>query len=208
MNKLLNKNIVNKKIFFIRHGETKYNKENRCQGVLDSSLTKKGIEQAERNGILLNDILKNVVNLDIAFFSSPLGRTKNTSEIIIDNLKEKNIKVIYDSRIKEVNLGKWGGKTVNWILEQNRSLNSSNFSWYFNSPNGESFKDTKIRAIEFIDYISNLKENNIVIVSHGLFGIVFRSILLNMDYDECLNLKAPQNGIYYIYKDKSKFMKS
>ncbi|NET23734.1 MAG: histidine phosphatase family protein, partial [Okeania sp. SIO1H5] len=39
---------MHKKIWVIRHGETVWNRQGRYQGFLDSPLTEKGIQQAQR----------------------------------------------------------------------------------------------------------------------------------------------------------------
>jgi broad specificity phosphatase PhoE len=37
-------------VYLVRHGETQWNREGRCQGVTDIPLTEKGIQQAEALG--------------------------------------------------------------------------------------------------------------------------------------------------------------
>ncbi|HAM31511.1 MAG TPA: histidine phosphatase family protein, partial [Erysipelotrichaceae bacterium] len=37
---------MKKKVYLVRHGQTEFNVQKRCQGWKDSPLTKKGIEQA------------------------------------------------------------------------------------------------------------------------------------------------------------------
>ena len=62
------------KIYFIRHGETIWNTEKRFQGSSNSPLTELGRNQALKLGKRLKNT--NFTN----FYSSPLGRTIETSQ--------------------------------------------------------------------------------------------------------------------------------
>jgi broad specificity phosphatase PhoE len=68
-------------IYLLRHGETEWNTQGRYHGTLDSPLTRRGRKQAEDVGRLLSAILK---GRNVAFYISPLGRTRETAEIICD----------------------------------------------------------------------------------------------------------------------------
>ena len=80
MNKLKqkskNNSIPHIPFYFVRHGQTDWNKENKVMGQIDIPLNEIGIEQA-------NVIAEKMTNLDIShIFASPLKRTIQTSEII------------------------------------------------------------------------------------------------------------------------------
>lgn len=195
-----------KKIYLLRHGETEFNREGRCQGILDSPLTDKGREQAESNGKLLNELLRDVSTENMKFYSSPLGRTRESTKIVLNELENKNIKILYDEDIQEGNLGEWGGRKVKDILSENPNMDFSNFSWYFNSPKGENYFDIEKRCSKFLKKVEKLKEENIVIISHGLLGIVLRAVLLDLEYEDILNFTVPQNGLFLINNGKMKFI--
>ena len=61
-------------IYLLRHGETLWNVEGRFQGRLDSPLTARGVQQAERCGRKLAATLGQVD----AVVASPLGRVRQT----------------------------------------------------------------------------------------------------------------------------------
>jgi len=65
-------------IYLLRHGETEWNTAGRFQGVLDSPLTSKGIVQAE----VAARRLAHVAPAIHAMFSSPLGRARQTADIL------------------------------------------------------------------------------------------------------------------------------
>ncbi|MCD8503004.1 MAG: histidine phosphatase family protein [Bacillaceae bacterium] len=93
-------------IYLTRHGETKWNVENRLQGSMDSPLTKKGIADA----ICLFERLKDV-NFQ-AIYSSPSERALQTARYIKG---EKDVPIDTIEELKELNFGDWEGKTKDEI---------------------------------------------------------------------------------------------
>ena len=88
-------------IIFLRHGQAENNTKHilagRTEGV---SLTKTGIEQAER-------IAKYLAPIDIsAIYSSPIERAKHTAEIVAKNC---SLDVVLDERLIEIDLGEFTG---------------------------------------------------------------------------------------------------
>ncbi len=83
------------KVFLVRHGQTKWNVENRLQGCVDIPLNSTGIKQAH---ILANNIED--LNYDL-IISSPLGRALETAKII----NKKSAPLITDPSLKERNFG-------------------------------------------------------------------------------------------------------
>src|SRR5262249_47926699 len=68
-------------LYVLRHGETAWNIERRMQGAKDSALTERGRQQAEAMGRTLKRELAQEPGPTI-FLRSPLGRARETSEII------------------------------------------------------------------------------------------------------------------------------
>lgn len=149
------------KLYLVRHGETIWNIERKMQGgTKDSPLTKKGIEQAN----LLKNRMENV-NLDI-IYSSPLERAVKTSRIVA---AQRNMPIIKDDRLMEIDIGGWGGLTK----EEAREKNPEQLNNFWTSPKmyipieGESFLQVKIRVLSLIKEITNkYKGKNILIVTH------------------------------------------
>lgn len=83
------------KICIVRHGETDWNKEGRCQGKTNISLNENGIAQAEN---LKNKL--NISKIDVCFVS-PLKRALETAKIITDD----KLDLIIDDRIVERDFG-------------------------------------------------------------------------------------------------------
>lgn len=150
------------KLYITRHGETVWNTEKRMQGWQDSDLTENGIRNAESLSERLKEIDFEVV------YSSPSGRTKSTSELIIGSRK---IPVIFDENLREMNLGKWEGQTVESI----RETNPLGIEHFWNDParfipdGGESFTDVRARALKVLEKIKDEHSSgNILIVTHSV----------------------------------------
>ena len=68
-------------VYFLRHGQTKWNFEGRFQGQMDSPLTALGRRQAADQGQLLRAVITDWRAVDV--WVSPLGRTRETAKIAL-----------------------------------------------------------------------------------------------------------------------------
>lgn len=87
-------------LYLTRHGETLWNLEGRMQGWKDSSLSEKGIQQAELLCERLKDIKFNRI------YSSSCGRALKTAEILKGT---RNLELITEDDLREINMGVWEG---------------------------------------------------------------------------------------------------
>jgi broad specificity phosphatase PhoE len=149
-------------LYFVRHGQTEWNTENRFQGRKDSNLTDKGIDQAKRLSKRLKDIEWT------AIYSSPSKRTMETVKIVKGNC---HLSVHQDERLMEMHLGVWEGMTQDEIKE----LNGMQHDYFWNNPSlyqndtGESFDNVKDRIEAFIhEILQKYESGNILILTHGV----------------------------------------
>ncbi len=91
-------------MYLVRHGETEWNKLNRVQGWVDSSLTKEGLEIARLCGLGLQDIAFD------AAYSSDLKRAETTAEIILSQNLQKEIPHFTQVNLREISFGSFGGE--------------------------------------------------------------------------------------------------
>jgi probable phosphoglycerate mutase len=101
-------------VYFIRHGQTEWNATGRFQGSQDIPLNEIGKGQAIRSGELLTDILARD-ELDpakVPFVSSPLGRARNTMELLRGVLGVPPHDYELDDRLREIGYGHWEGSTL------------------------------------------------------------------------------------------------
>ena len=103
-------------IYLIRHGETVWNRASRLQGHKDTPLTMKGVKQAQALGFALKGVLKN--KTPSFFYSSPIGRAKQTAAIISDIIDFDVERIEYKSSLKEITFGDWDGLNMQEILTQ------------------------------------------------------------------------------------------
>ena len=80
-------------LYLVRHGETDWNAEGRIQGQRDVPLNARGRAQARRNGEVLRDLLGERAGT-IRYLASPLGRTRETMEIIREAIHPDTARVL------------------------------------------------------------------------------------------------------------------
>lgn len=175
-------------IYLIRHGETEWNAQGRFQGRLDSVLTNTGVKQAEAIGIRLAGL---ELTFD-AFITSPLGRTRQTAAIIAGLARLPAVQC--DDRLAEVSLGSWDGLTDIDIDAQWPGLldGSTQFEWFFRSPDGESYDAVFQRAECWL----RERQGVTVAVSHGLISRLIRGAYSGLPKTEALSLPVPQDVIW------------
>ena len=101
-------NKLNKEIYFIRHGETSYNKMKINQGQeIDIPLNVNGINQVSKSAAYLKKYRENNSKFQ-CIYASPMIRTKQTVDIIKKIMKFEG-DVIYDDNLKERKNGKLSG---------------------------------------------------------------------------------------------------
>lgn len=150
-------------IILFRHGECEHNILNRFSCGLNSksSLTDNGIDMVQKSA---KEILDNFINKDdkIKIYSSPLLRAEQTS-IVISEVLEYYGNIVYDDRLKEVDMGKYDERSV-----EEFKYNIYDLSHCLDY-GGESIDDVNNRLISFInENLANKDENINIVVSHAL----------------------------------------
>ena len=172
-------------ITIVRHGYSEANDLDIFAGNFDAKLTKTGEEQAEATALFLKDFPIDVI------YSSDLSRAYSTALHIS---KVKNIPVIKNSKLREIDAGDWDGLTFSEIDKIDRE----NFRiWIEDFKNavctgGESVRDCGKRIISAVDEI--IKENegkSILIVSHATSIRLLTAHWYNIDLEDI-------DKIYYV----------
>tara|TARA_B100000609_G_scaffold169150_1_gene143147 strand:+ start:1646 stop:2248 length:603 start_codon:yes stop_codon:yes gene_type:complete len=193
-------------IYLIRHGETVWNRALRLQGHKDTPLTMRGVKQARSLGFALRKVLKN--KTPSFFYSSPIGRAKQTATIISDIIDFDVEKMEYKSSLKEITFGDWDGLNMQEILAQYKTSWEKRKSdrWNISPPNGESFQEAKKRVIRLLTEIA--MQQHVVIVAHGSLNKVIRGCWCNLSDAETLSLDEPQNGFYCLVDENREYFVS
>lgn len=154
---------IMKTLYFVRHGESIFNKSSSWVGSsIESPLTELGISQAKQTA---SDIISQGLKFDL-IISSPLIRALDTATIICNIIQYPIKNLVIDPNITERNFGILeGNKDMTTELEYAKSeLNIDNIQGV------EKVADLQKRADEFYKYLRTLSEENILIVGHGAFG--------------------------------------
>ena len=166
-------------IYIIRHGVTEWNKLKKVQGAVDIPLAPQGLELARKTGEALKD-----VPFDICY-TSPLLRARQTARCI---LGDRDVPVIPDSRIQEINFGVLEGtqfkdKDGN-ILNHQMEVFFEDPAHYERPERGENISDILERTGSFWKEITTdpaLLDKTVLVSSHGC---AVRALLQNIYHDE------------------------
>ncbi|QMU55694.1 MAG: hypothetical protein GKS04_00590 [Candidatus Mycalebacterium zealandia] len=146
----------------VRHGETEWNRLQKCQGISDIPLNETGIFQSKKLG-------KNLKSEKIdAIFSSKLRRASDTAKEIA---KHHNIEVDVRADLHEMDQGDFEGVEFSEIREKHSDKLKE---WtenpeQFRIPGGETFTKVQSRAMNAIALIQEKwADGNVVVVSHNL----------------------------------------
>jgi len=213
------------KLVLLRHGESKWNLENKFTGWTDIDLTEKGKKEAKEAGLLLS---AEKFEFDI-IFTSVLKRAINTMKICIGNMKTMDIDTFYNWRLNERHYGalqglnkletakKYGDEQV-LIWRRSYDIRPPQLDWNdehhprfdekYNSlkdediPSCECLKDTVLR---FLPYWENTisphikSGKKIMIVAHGNSLRALVKHLDNVSEKHIIGLNIP-TGIPLVYE--------
>ncbi|MFW1025680.1 histidine phosphatase family protein [Vibrio parahaemolyticus] len=183
---------MTRRIFVLRHGETEFNADKKLQGHCNSSLTSKGCDQARRVGTTLKQYVE---NRPFRVYSSTLGRALQTSQIVCEELNYSYENLNKEPRLKELSLGEWEQRTIPSLEQEIPNLLAQN-DWYLQAPNCETYESVRERLSSWLSDVAH--DEDIVVVSHGLTGIVLRGLLLGMDYTQVWQQDLPQEAFFII----------
>jgi broad specificity phosphatase PhoE len=190
-------------LYFIRHGETDWNKIQRYQGQTDIPLNDTGRAQAARNGRVLGEVL-GVRKTAIGYVSSPLERTRETMEIVRANMGLPARPFPMDDRLKEQNFGHWEGL----IWGELPKLDPEGFAarkadtWNWTPRGGENYEMVRTRVVSWLAEL----QGDTVVVSHGNISRSVRGILLGLDTTVIPKLEVPQDKFLRIAGCKAEWL--
>lgn len=192
-----------KTIITIQHTESVHHTNGMVGSWTDWDLSDKGRKQAERIG---EKIAEEFSGRNFVMYTSDLKRAKQTAEIVGQHL---GIHPILKKELRERNLGKCVGKSVQWLREniecQEKTIDDRMFS------DAESRRDEWNRLLPFFQEIMENEEENIIIVSHGDLLSVFNTMFMRLDV-ESLN-QAEMFGLaggvsrMFVNKEGKRFLK-
>ena len=180
-------------VFLVRHGETLWNREQRCQGFTDVDLSEKGKEQAEK----LARYLAKISRLE-AVYSSDLIRARKTAEAIA---RLQGVEVQTDARLRELNQGEIEGKNLNSLLMDYPEILQK---WMtepaeVKMPGGESLRQLQARAWQaFQEIVEKNRGAELAIVAHNLCNTAILCKILELDLNHFRRIKQSSGALNII----------
>ena len=175
-------------IYYVRHGLTDWNVQQRLQGRHDVPLNTDGSAQAVRCGEILRGLFAGDGRSPEYFdyVSSPLIRARQTMEIIRTTLGLKPTDYCVDARLAEIAFGDWEGLTYDDVLARDKDILAKRESdnWHFLPPGGESYAQVTLRIRNWYETVGK----DTVVAAHG--GTA-RSLIAH------LALASPQHAAHY-----------
>jgi broad specificity phosphatase PhoE len=164
-----------KKLYLLRHGDTGL--PGRYIGSTDVPMDESGKEQVRHTGRLLQK--NNITQI----LCSPMLRCRQTLEQL-----DITTDCRFNELLKEIDFGRWEGKTFAEILQSDQKLVDS---WVtdpanFTFPDGESHSAFRNRIVSIKSQLEKIVEDNILVITHG--GIIrnLLCLLLDIDFDKYL----------------------
>ena len=185
-------------LVFIRHGETDWNVEARLQGQRDIPINARGREQARRNGAAAKAI-PGVASYD--FVASPLGRSRETMEIVRAVMGLDPSAYRLDDRLREITFGAWEGFTLDELNVRDSALVAARQKdkWGFLPPGGESYRALSERVAAWLGDLAGPT----FAVSHGGVGRVLLGLLIGVDSQALVSMDFHQDRILVIENNKA-----
>ena len=187
-------------LYYVRHGETDFNRQGRLQGRRDTVLNAHGRQQAAECGVLLRDLFARDHRRpqDFKYVASPLKRARETMEIVRATLGLQPHDYKVDARLIEIAYGEWEGLTLQEIETQNASVLSARErdKWDFAPPGGESYRELADRIGKWYGSLTA----DSVVAAHG-GGVRALMAILNIVSEEQATRAQIEQGVIYVFAD-------
>jgi broad specificity phosphatase PhoE len=174
--------------YFIRHGETLWNADNRLCGRSDVALSDAGRRQARR----LAERLKSLPLA--AIYTSPLKRTLDTARVIAEVTGREPV---LEPSLIELDYGAWEGKTYAQIMEEDPEAYRV---WDADPgrlapPHGETGEQVLQRVTPFLGFLaSRHSQGHVAVVTHKTICRLVICHILGMDPSEYRRRLAMENA--------------
>src|SRR5699024_10712022 len=160
-------------LYFVRHGQTSWNVENKICGATDIALTEEGHRQAEELG---EEIRRQGVKADVILYS-PLIRAADTARHISEIT---GIPARVEPRLKEQNFGKYESTPRN-----GKEFQEAKRQFISGYEGGESMFRLAQRIYNLLDEIRDDKEEKTyILVAHNGIARVVNSYFYEMTNEE------------------------
>jgi broad specificity phosphatase PhoE len=187
-------------IYYIRHGETEWNAQGRLQGVQDIPLNDLGRRQSVDAGRILAGLLERdgQSKASIAFVASPLGRARQTMELVRATLQLPLSAYTIDDRLREIGYGQWEGSTLAEMQVQDPDLFTRRQveKWTVSPPGGETYVSVQARMT---DWYRGLTADTVAVAHGGTARALM--VALGFETPESAADLTIEQGAVYVFGD-------
>lgn len=179
--------------YFVRHGQTDWNAQDRLQGQSDIDLNALGREQASENGRKLAALIGKAEGFD--FVASPMRRTRDTMELARAAMGLDPKAYRTDARLVEVNFGEWQGFTYAQLekmhpgIAHERGLDK----WDFLPP-GEGAESYAMLCKRIRPWLAELAGDTVCVTHGGVIRVLFH-LVEKVPGNEATNLETPHDKV-------------
>ena len=166
-----------KHIITVQHTQSVHHTNGMVGSWTDWELTELGIAQADRIGKKLKDEL---AGKTMVIYSSDLKRAKQTA---LEIAKYLDTEPIYRQELRERNLGRCCGKSVQWLHENMERPEKTPDDRLFSD--AESRRDAWNRLLPFFEEVMANHEETIIIVSHGDLLSIWNAMYAGLSVEAC-----------------------
>jgi probable phosphoglycerate mutase len=191
------------RLYYVRHCETDWNRDQRYQGQQDIPLNATGRSQAVRNGRALAETLgKDAAVID--YVASPLLRARETMELMRAELGLPPRGYRTDDRLREIHYGYWEGELWNELPAKDPQGFAAREAdkWGWRPTGGESYRDLSERVAGWLREI----ERDAVVAAHGGVMRVIRGLILKLQPAEIFLLDVPQDKVLMVEAGHTKWL--
>lgn len=180
-------------IYFVRHGQTPWNAEQRLQGQADIDINALGREQADRNGRRLAELVPNPEAFD--FVASPMRRTRETMQRVRIAMGLDPLAYRTDSRLIEVNFGDWQGFTFAELEARKPGVSAARQldKWDFVPP-GEDAESYEMLTRRIRPWLAEVARPTVCVTHGGVLRAIFR-LVEDLPKNKAAALEIPQDRV-------------
>jgi broad specificity phosphatase PhoE len=187
-------------IYYIRHGQTEWNALGRLQGVQDIPLNELGRTQSVHAGHILADLFGRDGEdaSSIGFVASPLGRARQTMELVRGVLGLLLAGYAIDDRLREIGYGEWEGSTLAEMQAKDPDLFARRQieKWTVAPPAGETYVSVQARMA---DWYRGLTGDTVVAAHGGTLRALM--VTLGLETPESAADLPIEQGVVYVFRD-------
>lgn len=189
-------------LFLLRHGESGFNRDNRFTGLIEASLTERGMSQMREAGLLLASR-----GLDIVY-SSDLLRTRESARIVLEAGRMEGVPLIASPALNERSYGKLEGLNKEEAIRRfgAEQVQIWRRSYAGVPPGGESLEAASRRIHGFFEsrIVEDLRAaRKVLICAHGNTLRSLLRLLDDLTDEEFMKLEIASGELLHYGFDRS-----